>query len=65
MEVDGPIWEGRKFKVFDIYVIKKVRRAVYTTEKLSGSFVPSREFLLTCVPLLTDGDLTEPNGGAK
>jgi hypothetical protein len=49
----------------DMYAIKKVRHAVYVTEKLSGSSVPSHKLLLTCVPLLTDGDLTEANGGAK
>ena len=42
-----------------MYAIKKVRRAVYATEKLSRSYVASRELLLTCVPLLADGDLTE------
>jgi len=31
-----------------MYAIKKVRRAVYVTEKLSGSFVPSREFFYMC-----------------
>jgi len=43
--VDGPavgIWG-----VFDMYAIKKVCRAMYATEKLSGSSVPSRELLLT------------------
>ena len=49
-----------------MYAIKKVCRTLYATEKLSGlSSVPSHEFLLICVQLLTDGDLTEANGGAK
>ena len=48
-----------------MYAIKKVRRAVYVIEKLSGSSVPSREFFLTCMPHLTDGNLTEANGDAK
>ena len=56
---------GNCWKVFDIHGIKKVGCAIHATKKLSGSFMPSRELLLTCVPLLTDGDLTEANEGAK
>jgi len=48
-----------------MYVIKKFHRVVYVTEKMSGLFVSSREFFLTCMPLLTDENLTETNGGAK
>jgi len=49
-------------RVVDIHAIKKLGCAIYATKKLDGSYMPSREFFVTYMPIWTGRGLTDTNG---